>query len=308
MNKCNFLYFIVSLILLTSCGGNSKAPSNTPTSGKTNLIADESLALLTDAEVQVFEGIYQKASIEVSYKPESSVIKDFLENKTNVIIATRELTADELKVFERAKLVPRSTKIASDAITFVSNKENTITSLTIPQLKDILCGKITKWTDIDPKSTFDEIKLIYDNKNSSTVRYVQHNILDKSTQQIKGFAVDSTPKMINYIIDHPDAIGIMGVSWVSDHNDTISGNFLKEINVLAIKDSTGSAYQPYQAYVAQKLYPFCRNVYAICSEPRTGLASGFTNFLAGDKGQRVILKSGLVPSTMPVRIVGFRDN
>jgi phosphate transport system substrate-binding protein len=95
---------------------------------------------------------------------------------------------------------------------------------------------------------------------------------------------------------------------VSDRNDTISGSFLKEIQVLAIKDAKGDEYQPYQAYIAQNLYPYCRSVYVICSEPRTGLASGFTNFMAGDKGQRIILKSGLVPSTMPVRIVGFKEN
>ncbi len=307
MNKKQLLNFIFPLVFLTSCGGNSTGPTDTPTSGKTNLVADESLSLLTDAEVQVFEGIYKKASIDVYYKPESLVFKDLLENKTNVIVAARELSADEVKILEKSKLVPRTTKIASDAITFVSNKKNPLTALTIQQLKDILSGKISKWSAIDAKSTFGDIKLIYDNKNSSTVRYVQENLLDKS-KQITGFAVDSTPKMINYIIDNPDAIGIMGVSWVSDYNDTISGNFLKEINVLAIKDSLGEEYQPFQAYVAQKLYPFCRSVYVICAEPRTGLASGFTNFLAGDKGQRIILKSGLVPSTMPLRIVGFRDN
>jgi phosphate transport system substrate-binding protein len=34
-----------------------------------------------------------------------------------------------------------------------------------------------------------------------------------------------------------------------------------------------------------------------------GLGSGFLTYVANDKGQRVVLKAGLVPATMPVRIV-----
>lgn len=309
MSKKTFSYFFIFLFLFSSCGENSGKATDTPTSGETTVVADESLSLLTDAEVQVFEGIYTKAKINVSYKAEALVFNDLLENKTNVIIATRDLTPEEHAVFEKAKLVPRVTKIASDAITFVSNKANPQTSLSIEQIKGLVQGKITTWKQIDPASELGDIKLVFDNKNSSTVRYIKEKLIDDATLQITGFAVDSTPKMISYITEHPDAIGIMGVSWVSDHNDTISGNFLKNINVLAVKDSSGKEeYQPYQAYVAQKLYPFYRDVYVICTEPRAGLGSGFSNFVAGDKGQRIILKSGLVPSTMPVRIVGFREN
>jgi len=37
------------------------------------------------------------------------------------------------------------------------------------------------------------------------------------------------------------------------------------------------------------------------------LPSGLTTFLTSDKGQRIILKSGLVPATQPVRIVHIKD-
>ena len=38
-------------------------------------------------------------------------------------------------------------------------------------------------------------------------------------------------------------------------------------------------------------------------ESFTGLGSGFVSFVAGEKGQRIILKSGLIPATMPIRII-----
>jgi phosphate transport system substrate-binding protein len=71
--------------------------------------------------------------------------------------------------------------------------------------------------------------------------------------------------------------------------------------------STNDDYlKPYKAYIAMKKYPLSRNVYIISREARTGLGSGFLAYVASDKGQRIVLKSGLVPATAPVRLVEIR--
>jgi phosphate transport system substrate-binding protein len=46
----------------------------------------------------------------------------------------------------------------------------------------------------------------------------------------------------------------------------------------------------------------------ICREPYSGLGTGFVSFVAGDQGQRIILKSGLVPATMPVRLIQVKKD
>ena len=40
---------------------------------------------------------------------------------------------------------------------------------------------------------------------------------------------------------------------------------------------------------------------------KSGLPSGLTSFLTDFRGQRIILKSGLVPATAPVRIVDVKE-
>jgi len=50
-------------------------------------------------------------------------------------------------------------------------------------------------------------------------------------------------------------------------------------------------------------YPLQRNIYVISREARTGLGSGFASFVAGQKGQLIFYKSGLLPAKMQVRIV-----
>ncbi|MDB8923355.1 phosphate ABC transporter substrate-binding protein, partial [Parabacteroides merdae] len=82
------------------------------------------------------------------------------------------------------------------------------------------------------------------------------------------------------------------------------------IRVMAVsryREATpANSFKPYQAYIALGDYPMTRPVYLILSEPRMGLASGFTSFVASDRGQRIILKSGLLPVTQPLRIVNIK--
>jgi phosphate transport system substrate-binding protein len=64
---------------------------------------------------------------------------------------------------------------------------------------------------------------------------------------------------------------------------------------------------PVQGSIYDKTYPFVREVYMNSRESFTGLGSGFVSFVSGEKGQRIILKSGLVPATMPIRIIQVKN-
>lgn len=49
-------------------------------------------------------------------------------------------------------------------------------------------------------------------------------------------------------------------------------------------------------------------VYILINDPRGALPTGLMTFLTGERGQRIILKSGLVPATQPVRIINVKDD
>ena len=113
--------------------------------------------------------------------------------------------------------------------------------------------------------------------------------------------------MINYVAQNPDAIGVIGVNWLGNRSDTTNLSFREEIRVMAVSAedvaTPGNSYKPYQAYLYYGNYPLARPIYAILNDPRNGLPWGFTSFMTSDKGQRIILKSGLVPATQPIRVV-----
>jgi len=83
-------------------------------------------------------------------------------------------------------------------------------------------------------------------------------------------------------------------------------SFINKINVVAVSQqfvNDGSYYRPQQGFIYDKSYPFVREVYLISRETFAGLGTGFISFACGEQGQRIVLKSGLVPATMPIRLV-----
>ncbi|MFD2512746.1 PstS family phosphate ABC transporter substrate-binding protein [Pontibacter locisalis] len=310
--KTRIATFVACLAMsgLISCGDNSGEQLDTPTTGNINISVDETFKPIIESEVDTFEGIYKYADIDAAYKPEGEVIKDLLNDSTRVAVLSRELSENEKAVFDQKKIIPRSTKIAIDAIALIVNRNNKDTLLTMEELKKVFTGQAKQWKDLDADSKLGDITIVFDNNNSSTARYVRDSLTTDQKLPQNTFAANSHEALIDYVAKNDNAIGVIGVNWISDFDDSTVVDFQKRIKVVGISpdpnpQSTEEYYQPYQAYIAQGVYPLRRYLYIISTEGRTGLGTGFASFVAGDKGQRIILKSGLVPATMPVRVVGL---
>lgn len=298
------LYLIPLYLLFSSCGSNH----NTPTQGKQQIFIDESFQPLLDAEIEVFENLYKNSNIEAVYKPEGDIINDFLNDTCRMIIMGRDLNQKEKEYFASKKLSPVSTKIAVDALAFITHKDNPIANLTFNELKQIFCGNVSSWkllssTPLSPP--LDSITIVFDNERSCNVRMLKDMLLNGASFPANCFALKTNPEVIDFVSKNKNAIGIIGVNWISDAEDTLTRTFLSKINVLAVssKEEPGEFFQPYQAYIYNEQYPFCRNMHIINGEGRSGLGTGFAAFIAGDKGQLIILKAGMVPATQPVRMV-----
>jgi phosphate transport system substrate-binding protein len=311
MNKCKshiFLALPLSFVLLfQACNDSGKKYTDTPTSGNIDIAVDESYTSIIDAEIETFESLYRKAKINAHYLQEGDALKLFMSDSARIIVMNRELNEAEKSEFEARNLKPRITKIAYDGIAIIVHPKNQDTLLSMQQLSEIFSGKTKTWTALNSKSQLGDISIILDNKESSNGRLLKEKFLQSNTFPKNCYAAKSNEEVINYVNKHPNSIGIIGANFISDKDDTLALSFLKKVNVVALCEGNCSDennyYKPYQAYVKLKQYPLYRTVYIISREARAGLGSGFTAFVAGDKGQRIILKSGLVPATGPVRII-----
>ncbi len=293
---------VLLYLFFSSCGSKN----NTPTQGKQQIFIDESYQPLMDAEIEVFEDLYRSSDIEPVYKPEGDIITDFMNDTCRIIVMGRDLNQKEKDFFTSRKLSPVSTKIAVDALAFITHKENNIENLTYNELKNIFTGKINNWKLLASSgSASDSITIVFDNERSCNVRLIKEELLNGGEFPNNCFAVKTNPEVIDFVSKNKNAIGIIGVNWISDKEDTLTRSFLNKVNVLGVssEQNPGDFFQPYQAYIYSGEYPFCRNMHIINGEGRTGLGTGFAAFIAGDKGQLIILKAGMVPATQPVRMV-----
>jgi phosphate transport system substrate-binding protein len=311
----NYLYasrFLMISVLLTifSCsGGKNSGLNETPTRGNIRISADESFQPLIDSEVFTFIHLYTSANITPQYKPEFDVINDFMNDSVKVIITSKKLSDYQIQYLRDTLVIARTTTYAYDALALVTNKQNKDTLLKYNTIKDIFLGRINKWNDINPKSKSGDIRVIFDNTKSGNIRYFKELFEIKDTLKSNFYAVNNNSEVIDFVSRNPDALGIVSVNWISDKDDSLSMSFINKINVVAVSQqfiNDGSYYRPYQGSIYDKSYPFVREIYCISRETFAGLGSGFINWLCAEQGQRIVLKSGLVPATMPIRLVQIK--
>jgi phosphate transport system substrate-binding protein len=306
------LYPLIGLLLImASCtGGGKSALPETPTRGNIKIIADESFQPLIETEVYTFTHLYKSATITAEYKPEFDVINDFMNDSVRVIVTSKKLTDAQIQYLRDTLVIARTTTFAYDALALVTNRENTDSLMKYNSVKDIFLGKIKKWNEINPKSKLGDIRVIFDNTKSGNIRYFKELFGINDSLGRNFFAVNSNAEVINFVSRNPDALGIISVNWISDKHDSLTMSFIKKINVVAVSQqfvNDGSYYRPQQGFIYNKSYPFVREVYLISRETFVGLGSGFINWACGEQGQRIVLKSGLVPATMPIRLVQIRN-
>ena len=297
----------VVLIMVFGCRGKDKHGKyvDTPTSGNLKVLVDESVFPLLDAEAFAFNGTYQNAKVGVETATEHDAIDLLLKDSVRLIVITRKLTTEESDALKAQQIQPHEVVIATGGIALVVHPENPVGELTTAELARMLSGEVSKWEQLNPDAKVGDMQIVFDQPNSGIVKQLTDTLKIKGLSE-NCFAVKGNPGVVEYVSSHKNAMGLIDVTWISDGDDSTSNAFLSTIKVLGVKKDS-AYFQPFQAYLAQKSYPLLRRITMVSREARAGLASGFIAFVAGDKGQRVVLKAGLVPATMPVRIVQINN-
>jgi len=309
---------IISLCILFcvlySCSRAPRATrTDTLTSGISEFVGDDCFAPIIEEEMNVFEALNKDASLLPIYTNEIEVLSLLLQDSVRLAIAARDLTEKEkesLKALNN-QLVPRSRKIAMDGIALIIHKENTDTLISVSQIEKIMTGNITSWKELNPESKYDKITVVFDNPNSSTVRFIRDSICREKPLSEDLRAQDNNKAVLDYVARTPSAMGVIGVNWISNPNDTTNTSFIDNIRVMSVSKTHpathNSSYQPLPAYLALEEYPLRRDIYMILTDLRGTLLAGFYGFIASDQGQRIILKAGLVPGTRPVRLITLKE-
>lgn len=303
------LFCAAPIIFMSCLGGGGTQFRESPTSGNIRIVADESFQPIIDDEIYIFTNTYHNARITPIYLPEVDVINYFMNDSVKVMVTSKKLTESQIKHLRDTLVVARTTTFAYDGIALITNKANNDTLLRYETVSDIFRGKITEWKEINPKSKLGRISVIFDNTKSGNIRYFKEVFEIDGALGDNFYAVNNNPEVIDYVSRNRDALGVVSVNWISDRYDSLALSFTRKVNIVAVSKkyfNDGTYYRPYQGSIYERSYPFVREVYMISRETFSGLGSGFIQWATAEQGQRIVLKSGLVPATMPVRLVQIR--
>lgn len=312
MNR-RLLLLLPALLLLAGCrDGAREAPLDTPTAGTIAIAADESFRPLVQAEVDVFTGLYTRAHIDAAWMPEDEAIQALLDGQVRLAVVSRPLAEAEAAVFAAQKITPRTLKIAEDGVALIVHRSNPDSLLTMAALRDVFAGRARRWADLGGRGSDRAITIVFDNNRSSNLNFILRRFGVEGLDSLNVFAARSNAEVLDYVRTHEDALGVIGANWISDSDDPAQQRFVQSVSVVGIADTAHPSeedyYQPYQAYLWTKDYPLTREVLILSREARAGLGTGFMSHVASERGQRIVLKAGLLPSTMPVRLVGIKDS
>ena len=296
--KISFVFLFLVSILLVACNQTNKSKDvETILKGSASIFVDETLTPIIEDQVAVFENKYE-AKIKIISKSESETVNSLFNEKGAIAILSRTLTTQERKIFEQRKINPKITVFATDAIAFIANKSNKNTDVSLKDVIDFMQGKRVA-----------SIKgLVFDNLNSSTVRYMSSLAGISAISQKGIFSFKTNDQVIKHVSENEGLIGVVGVNWLSQPKPEMQ-KFVNNLNILRVKGLTGNEYfLPTQNNIAEKKYPLARDLYIINCQGYSGLGMGFASFVGGDIGQRIILKSGLLPVRIPGRKLTITKN
>ncbi len=288
------LSFVLLAWFVITCNQKGET-KQTILQGELKLLVDESLLPIVEDQVEVFESQYN-ARITLDPKSEAEVIQTLAKDTARVAILARNLTKEELNVFKSKKISPRITKFASDGIALIANKGRKDTIIALQDVVEMMQQKQVPGIS----------GLVFDNPNSSTAQYMSQLASVQALPAEGVFSFNSNIETVKYVAANDGMIGVVGLNWVYNPRRAVAP-FVERIHILGIRDKAGDISFPSQNDIAEGRYPLARDLFIVNCQGFSGLGMGFASFIAGETGQRIVLKSGLVPAKTPGRKILIRQ-
>ena len=290
---------LVLAVLLSGCGGREPG-SKQLTKGTLHIGCDEAVATLLRHEADQFTHLYTDAVIDIRPEEAREVIARFAADSLRVIAVGRELNKEERDALTAAKVEFREYHVAQTAVAVIANFDVPVKQLRVGELDTIFAGARTRW----PGKGGMMIELAVGGLNAGVNEVFRQKVLGGSGYDRAAKPFTSSTMLIEYVGHTRGALGIVGLDWLKDHDAHVT--VLGVASPAMRPDSTYAPdeyYTPVQAYVYLGYYPITTPVYIYSREVERDLGDGFIAFVTSVAGQKVVQAGGLVPATMPVRLV-----
>ncbi|WAI00184.1 phosphate ABC transporter substrate-binding protein [Methanogenium organophilum] len=279
MRSKPFIAFTLAVVLLGTafvcgCTDSGTGPAETETISVTGSTTVLPLAQLT---AEAYMDTHPEADIQISGGGSSVGVTAVGEGTADIGMASRDLKSEEVTNYP--DLVQHV--VAKDAIAIIVHPSNTVSDLTVDQIKSIYLGDITNWQDVGgPDET---IVVVGRDSASGTREYFHESVMDKEDFTTSQLEKNSNGAVRQTVAQTPGAIGYVGLGYI-------------DATVKAVPVKTGSGIVDASvATVISGEYPIARGLNMFTDGEATGLAADYLAFIMSPDGQALVAEEGFVP-------------
>src|SRR5690554_1199207 len=226
-NAYLFLTVIVSSLIISCNSAPPTKETHTIVTGTVSMVVDETFQPIVEDQLAVFENTYLEADITLVNKPERLAVNYLMDDSVKIAILSRTLTSEEMQFFHSKKIIPKTTRFAIDGIALITGNTNQTSVVTVDDIINVLHGKPSVIGT-----------LVFDNPNSSTVRFLKElaDIVDFPEENV--YALNSNEDIIKYVYNNPHAVGVIGINWMAQPNPDLL-EYIQGLKVLGVKNQAG---------------------------------------------------------------------
>ena len=294
--------------VITFNGCDYTVKKSVSTTGELTVGVDEGISPVVKEEASEFMRLNTEAKVNLQVKTTKEVIADLNNGTYKTIVVGRDLTKEEAEIFANNKIEIKKSSFARDGIGVIVNPKNLVTKLNYNELKRIFTGEQKEWNalDGDNKDVYQgKIKVFIARKNASIHDIFKDRVLAGAEFGPGDVICSTSTQMMQEIKSNENAIGFISMAWITVSNDTLDES-VKPLKIAAVDPNTGAIGNYvglHQGYIANKTYPLFTDAFIFTTDFSMNLSVGFSSFMSSYDGQRIVLKSGLVPVTQPVKII-----
>lgn len=303
VNNAAHSLLLASLLLLGGCTCSAPDPArdDTPTSGSILILADADCRPVVEKELLVFSDFYPKANIRVRYLHEAEMLQAMLNDSVRCVVTAVEPGGAQQAYFNKRNISAPMVPAYRSGIAVVVNKNCPLQHLRLHQVAALLgkAGTLQVTTDAEQIPRWDSLTALFAGSGSGVARQLMDSL---GIAKLRAQALPDAAAVVHQAARNNRVVGFLPFEAISDLDDPAMRELRDQVRLLPIARTAADPPVPLnQTTIGDGSYPLPRTVRMVLTEGKSGLGTGFVSFVANIKGQRIILKLGLVPIRVPER-------
>jgi phosphate transport system substrate-binding protein len=280
-------------------------------SGSLSSVGSDTLANLMTLWAEEFKRLYPNVTVQIQAAGSATAPPALTEGTATLGPMSRMMKSEEVEAFEaKHGYKPTAIPVAVDALAIFVNKDNQLTSISIPQVDAIYsatraCGHdsdISQWSGLGLSGDLgsQRIQLFGRNSASGTYGYFKEFALCKGDFKSSVNEQPGSASVVQGVTKSLNGIGYSGIGYKTSSVKALP---------LSRKDG-GEAIEPTPENAISGKYPLARYLYVYVNKhPNESLApleKEFILLVLSKTGQAIVVKDGYVP--LPAKVAQKAQN